>query len=52
MEDGGEAGDEDGANGAGAEYAVQGSRAFGVIMLEQKLGGDSGHAKGNRGITP
>ena len=38
-------------NGAGAEYSVQGIRAVGVVIWEQKLGGDGGYAKSTRGIS-
>ena len=37
---GGEDDDKDRGNGAGAEYAVQGSHVVGVIIWEQELGGD------------
>ena len=40
MVDGGEGGDEDGGNGAGAGYAVQGSCAVGIVIWERELGGD------------
>ena len=42
---GGEDDDKDRGNGAGAEYAVQGSHVVGVIIWEQELGGDRWHSK-------
>ena len=50
MGDGGESGDKDGGNGAGAGYAVQGSRAVSVIIWKKELGGDRGNSKTTRGI--
>ena len=50
MVDGGEGGDEDGGNGAGAGYAVQGSRTFGVVIFDLELVGDRVHAKSTREI--
>ena len=49
--DGGKGGEEDGVNGAVAGYSVHGSCEVSVIIWEQELGGDGGHAKINTGIT-
>ena len=47
---GGEGGDKYGFNGDGSGHAAQGSRAVGVVILEQELGGDRGHSKSIIGI--
>ena len=50
MGNGGEVGDEVRGKGADAGYSVQGSRTVSVVIWEQELGGDGGHAKSTRGI--
>ena len=50
MVHGGEGSDKDRGNGAGAGYAVQACSTVGVIIWEQELDSDMGHAKSNRGI--
>ena len=45
MGDGGEGDDKEKGNGAGTGDDLQGSRAVGVIIWEQELGGDGGHDK-------
>ena len=48
--DGAVGGDKYGFNVMGTDYAVQGSRALPVVILEQELGGDRSHSKSTRGI--
>ena len=44
MGDGGEGGNEDGGNGAGEVYYVQGIHTSGVVIWDIELGGDGVHA--------
>ena len=50
MGNGGEGGDKDRGNGAGAGYAVQGSHAVSVVIWELEFVADGGHAKSARAI--
>ena len=50
MWGGGQGGDKDGGSGTGSEDNVQGNFVFIVVVWEQELGGDRGHAKITRGL--
>ena len=52
MVHGGEVGVEDWVNGTGSDYAVQVSRAFGVVIWELGLVGDGGHAQIAKWVPP